>query len=306
MKRSYLFNDRDIAIPPPSKVPEWRSVTPENTTSQTREALRKFQEFFPNVSFFSWHPNIPQAQYRGKDMWGSNYNKRILIGDSVIIRSRPGTKSAVAVDRGWDTIREAMEHIPEAEVMGGNGDSDDTTKSYQMQLSFLKTVGTHEEANEICERVLTAGAYTFKNGEWFYIPADEFNPWIEIEEKMNRLTEEIVNILRHHPIVKDIKPYSLQNRTEEEAKNYYCTVRFQRNEDQMVLTVYENHYTLTLNKFTTFWTDEEKGKLNLKMTLERLGGLKEHQIEQLVADPSSYKQVLHEYRGAVAARKFGF
>ena len=44
---------------------------------------------------------------------------------------------------------------------------------------------------------------------------------------------------------------------------------------------------------------------NLASTI-RIGGLKLETIDQLVEDPSKFKEILHPYCGRVAARKFGF
>lgn len=306
MKRSYLFDDRDIVIPPPSRIPEWKRADHEEVTPQTLELLSKLQEFFPQVSIFSWHPNIPQAQYRGADMWGSNYNARILIGDSIIVRSRPGTKSLTGVDRGWDTVRNAMKHIKEAETLGGNSSSDETTKSYQMQISFLKTVGTHEESNELKYKILTHGAYSFKDGIWYYIPADKFNPWYELEEKMDQRVDEIVKILENHPKIKKINREQIHTVYGKRGKEYDCHIGLTTKDCDFVLIVRENYYKLYKGPFNVPRTVEEHLELNMEFLLERLGGLTYDQITALVEDPSSYSKVLYEYRGTVAARKFGF
>jgi len=169
MEAKYLFEDRNFIMPRPKRQPKWVKVTSKNVTKQTRIALDKLGEFFPNVSFFSWHPNIPRAQYgddpKNYTQYNSNYNSRIWIGDSLIARSSKGTKSHAAVNDGHKTLKKALEHIPELETLGGSGSSDDDTKTYQTQISFLKTVGTHEEVKEIKNRVITHGAYSLYKGE---------------------------------------------------------------------------------------------------------------------------------------------
>jgi hypothetical protein len=309
MSQSYLYDDREITIPRPKKNPGWIRVSGSEVTYQTQEALNKLGEFFPNVSFFGWHPNIPQAQYSDKaDTWGSNYNKRLLIAGSVIVRSKPGNKSQNAVIDGWRTIRNALKHIPEVKTLGGSGDSDEDTASYQMQLSFLVgEVGTHEESDKIKNKIITHGAYSLYKGEWFYIPAHLFNPWIESKQKIEKRSDEIVNILKNHPLVTNMKEYKMESEKGDDGdKTYASSLRFSTTEKSLILKTHETHYNLFDDTWTTFRSLDENTNRDLKMLLEKIGGLKAKTIKQLVKNPSDYKEILHPYCGRVAARKFGF
>ena len=197
--QSYLYDDRNISIPVPTNVPEWTRVSESNVTSETKGILDKLVSKVHEVSLFSWHPNIQNAQYsegKGFAGWG-NYNSRISLGDSIIVKGFDKTLE----NDGYDFIRDSLNHIPEVKTCGGSGNREDGLKTYRSQLSFLHTVGTHDESNDLKNRLITHGAYSFFDGEWWYIPAHLFNPYLEDERIVKEKGEELRSIYKHHPDV---------------------------------------------------------------------------------------------------------
>ena len=299
MEKSYLFDDRDIIIPVPRIVPEWTRVE-GNITAETQGILDKLVDRVHEVSIFSWHPNIVSSQYSDDPedyrYHNNNYNSRIRLGNNIVIQGIDDT-----LDRGYHLIRNSISHVKEMRTEGGSGD---LRNGYQAQISFLVTVRTHEESNDLKNRLITHGAYSFRDGEWWYVPAQLFDPYLEERKIVKERIEEICNIFNHHSSVKSsVIPSNLVSLYLEGVKKYYSVIRVHTDQPARHVHVFRSSYRTHVSG----QSDKDFSFSHLRNVLEFFPDVfSEEEIDLLSENPQDYKRILHDHRGKVAARKFEF
>ena len=299
--KSYLLDDRDSLMPVPTIKLNWLRVTNSNVTSETIQMLHKLQDTCSDVSVFSWHPNIKYSQYSAEFHRGfeTNYNTRISMACSIYAKTYPMNSGERNAYRGSDILRNSINHIRELESLGGNGNTENESAVTRLQVSFLKTVDTFEESDELKNRIFTHGAYMCRKNEWFYIPANDFNPYREVIEKIEKRKDELEKILSCHPAIKKIQVQDrINSRMQISEKVFYWNFYIETDASYSI-NIKEDCYDVKCGIFTTVCDD-------LKCLLELIGKITDYQIQRLVKSPSDCKEILHEYRGKVASKRFGF
>jgi hypothetical protein len=160
------------------KMPSFRKLD-NQVTPDTRKLLSMLQPYYHDVALFSWHPNIKRAQYSGyyhhsASEKPNNRNSREWIESNLTVMRSKENPNEERSFGDLDFLRKIVQSFDYMKYLGGSGDTQDGRNVAIAQLSFM--VGDAEDfGRKVKAEKLTAGAYTFKDGEWEYVGAEEFD-----------------------------------------------------------------------------------------------------------------------------------
>jgi len=310
---TWLNDNREMIVPVPRDYPNWKLLD-SNVTDDTKKLLDLLEPDFHDVALFSWHPNIEQAQYSDNKKYyrdgDSNYNKRLWIDGSLIALRRedkPKPTGEWPNNSNHGIVEKAMKQFPYIQTLGGSGDRMGERESVQVQLSFLtKNVGTHEEANDIKQNKITAGAYSFFDGRWNYIPAEKLDPTGPIKEKLESTAQLLKKIFENFPDVKKVfvmswNPMNKTVRVElSQLNSKYNSYNIKVNCDNDLNLSYDLESTGPSIRITTL------KNASLDKIFTSINLIPDEKSEALGKNPENYAEILKEYRGKVAGRNYNF
>jgi hypothetical protein len=297
------------------KLPPWK-IAKGNVTPETFALLKRLEPYFSEISLFSWHPNISAAQYSAyyrDNHTGftsdepNNMNSRSFLEDKIVVkRSKNFPSEEDTTFSDFRIIERAIKAAGFMETSGGSGSQGKDHDETSMQISFLhiNKLRTHEEAKALKEKMITAGAYTFVNGTWKFIPYEEFSIIGYLENEARKEIDFIVEIFEGMGNAKIVYLNSFDsvnpkfNVTIDNSPAY--TVNLKRKPDGSFK--YEIH------------GKKWRACKDRKELIEVMGnGLEEvcprifpdHLTKKLVENPENHAEILKDFRGKKAGKNTG-
>jgi hypothetical protein len=306
------------------KVPAWKEAK-GNITPETLEILKNLQPYYSEISLCSWHPNITAAQYSDhydkekKVFWSesdrpNNINSRHWLEDQIAVkRSKNCPKPKYLTDEkryefedidDFKTIRKVIDSTGFMRTSGGSGSMGKDGDETRMQLFF--NGDTNEETLKTKEKMITAGAYSFRDNSWKFIAAEDFSTISLLAEEADKEIEFISDIFDAYAhitkaSIDDVNPrfrVMLDKVKANEVASYIVYVI--RNPDNTFR--YEIHGKK--------WTDCE----NRKSLIEKMGNgveevcpriFPENITKKLAENPENYVEILKDIRGTLSGKNTG-